>query len=151
MQRGWGYCIAPSYVSICNKASNFDHTHQSIFVSRIFILQIVRIKFLTKVLYRPSVMLHSFFLCKRLQFLADLSVLMDTIRMFVVAEVAEPYLETVSLRLVSDRLAASPYVMPFQPPPRSTDEAFGGVLLYDAAHYSPHLAFISAIWSGVSV
>ena len=39
----------------------------------------IRIKFLTKVLYRPSVMFHCFFLCKRLQFSVDFSIAMNCI------------------------------------------------------------------------
>ena len=119
------------------------------YLHRLVLLYVIFIKLPAEVLYRPSVMSHCFFLCIRLQFVTDLSVLMDTVRWFIVAIVAEPYLETEPFRLVSERTTED--VMPLMPLPRATDKTLGMVLLYDAVHYSPHLDFISASWVGVSV
>lgn len=58
-------------------------------------------------------MLHSLFLRVGLELKADLSVLMHAVRRFVVAVMAEPYHKPITPGLVSDRLAATPYVMPF--------------------------------------
>ena len=48
---------------------------------------------------------------------------MHPIRRLVVTVVAEPYHKSISLGLVSDRLASAPYVMPFKPMPGVADEA----------------------------
>lgn len=69
---------------------------------------------------------------------------MNTVRGFVVTVMAEPYLETISFRLVPDRLAAAPYVMPFKPMPGVADKALGGVLLYDAFHLITPLPTVKA-------
>ena len=130
-----------------------ESAHKNYFIKRChnILLYVVFIKFSTEVLNRPSVMPHGFFLCICLEFETDLSVLMDAVWLLVVAVVAKPYLESEPFRFVSECLASTPYVMPFQPMPGSADKTFGGVLLNDAFHASPHLDFITASWLGVSV
>lgn len=52
---------------------------------------------------------------------------MYPVRRLVVAEVAEPYLETEPFRLVSKRTAK--HMMPFKPSTRATDKTLGVILL----------------------
>lgn len=52
---------------------------------------------------------------------------MDAIRRFVMAVVAEPYLETILFRLGSERTTEN--VMPFKPLPRVAYKALGRVPL----------------------
>ena len=69
-----------------------------------------------------------------MQFKPNLFILMDTVWVFVVTVMTEPYLESVILGLVSDRLTSSPYVMPFKPMARTADKALGVIFLDDAFH-----------------
>jgi hypothetical protein len=85
------------------------------------LLKIVFVKFLDETVLVPSVMLHCFFLCNRLQFSSDLSILMHSPWRLVVTVMAEPYYKTESLRLITE--CASEDMMPFKPLPGMADKA----------------------------
>ena len=60
--------------------------------------------------------------------------------------VAEPHLESESLRLITER--TTEYVMPFKPLPGVAYKALGRVLLYDAIHYSSPRRILSNLLLG---
>ena len=85
------------------------------------LLQIIPSDPLSEIFDTPLIMLHCFFLCKRLQFKPYLFVLMYSAWGFIMTVMAESDHKSKLLRCITE--SSSPYMMPFKPLSGVADKA----------------------------
>ena len=112
-----------------------------------YLLYVTLVEYLAEVFFRPSVMLHCFVLCKRLQGLPNSLILMDSVGRLVMTVMTQLDLQAVMLRGIP--ASCTEDVMNLKPSCTPTEKAMVRVFLKDAlSHYSSPLSSFSYLFLG---